>query len=258
MTTDNKGVSASTDSAEAIAAAVSAAAAPAEPAVGEPLAPAAEPAQGLTLSDLETSFKSFEGRNANWNAQKMREIEQGVNARIDQALAPFVARQQADELARVEQLDAEDQAAYWKQQATAPAPEPSAPPAQPTQGADTYSAEQRLSIINETTNMLASEGLNVSHTDNRLWAGATNGMTPEQLVGIARVYAQKLKAPSQPPPAAAPAATPPPSTQAAPSSSSTTYGSRTELNAALLSGEIPNIDEFNRIGLESGILKPRN
>jgi hypothetical protein len=105
--------------------------------------------------------------------------------------------------------------------------------------------------------MLSSEGVTVPYTDDRLWAGATNGMTSDQLLGIARQNAQKLKASTSTPPAAVPAATPPPSTQAAPASSSTSYGSRTELNAALLSGEIKNIDEFNRIGQESGILKKR-
>ena len=257
MTTENTDVSAS-DSAESIAASVSAAAAPATPATGEPTAPAVEPATGITLTDLETALNSRQGTQNNWNAQQMRTIEANLSAKLDAAVAPLMARQQAEEQARIEQLEPEDQAAYWKQQATAPAPEPSpAAPQQVQQNGDSYSAEDRLDIINATTNMLSSEGVNVPYTDDRLWAGATNGMTTDQLLGIARQNAQRLKASTSTPPAAVPAATPPPSTQAAPASSSTSYGSRTELNAALLSGEIKNIDEFNRIGQESGILKKR-
>tara|TARA_R110000796_G_scaffold56742_3_gene131363 strand:+ start:318 stop:1091 length:774 start_codon:yes stop_codon:yes gene_type:complete len=257
MTTENTDVSAS-DSAESIAASVSAAAAPATPAIGEPTAPAVEPATGITLTDLETALNSRQGTQNNWNAQQMRTIEANLSAKLDAAVAPLMARQQAEEQARIEQLEPEDQAAYWKQQATAPAPKPSpAAPQQVQQNGDSYSAEDRLDIINATTNMLSSEGVTVPYTDDRLWAGATNGMTTDQLLGIARQNAQKLKASTSTPPAAVPAATPPPSTQAAPASSSTSYGSRTELNAALLSGEIKNIDEFNRIGQESGILKKR-
>ena len=257
MTTENTDVSAS-DSAESIAASVSAAAAPATPATGEPTAPAVEPATGITLTDLETALNSRQGTQNNWNAQQMRTIEANLSAKLDATIAPLMARQKAEEQARIEELEPEDQAAYWKQQATAPAPEPSpAAPQQVQQNGDSYSAEDRLDIINATTNMLSSEGVNVPYTDDRLWAGATNGMTSDQLLGIARQNAQRLKASTSTPPAAVPAATPPPSTQAAPASSSTSYGSRTELNAALLSGEIKNIDEFNRIGQESGILKKR-
>ena len=257
MTTENTDVSAS-DSAESIAASVSAAAAPATPATGEPPAPAVEPATGITLTDLETALNSRQGTQNNWNAQQMRTIEANLSAKLDAAVAPLMARQKAEEQARIEELEPEDQAAYWKQQATAPAPEPSpAAPQQVQQNGDSYSAEDRLDIINATTNMLSSEGVNVPYTDDRLWAGATNGMSSDQLLGIARQNAQRLKASTSTPPAAVPAATPPPSTQAAPASSSTSYGSRTELNAALLSGEIKNIDEFNRIGQESGILKKR-
>jgi hypothetical protein len=255
MTTENTDVSAS-DSAESIAASVSAAAAPATPATGEPPAPAVEPATGITLTDLETALNSRQGTQNNWNAQQMRTIEANLSAKLDATIAPLMARQKAEEQARIEELEPEDQAAYWKQQATAPAPEPfPAAPQQVMQTGDSYSADDRLNIINATTNMLSSEGVNVPYTDDRLWAGATNGMTTDQLVGVARQNVQRLKAST--PPAAAPAVTPPPSTQAAPASSSTSYGSRTELNAALLSGEIKNIDEFNRIGQESGILKKR-
>jgi hypothetical protein len=257
MTTENTDVSAS-DSAESIAASVSAAAAPATPAIGEPPAPAVEPATGITLTDLETALNSRQGTQNNWNAQQMRTIEANLSAKLDATIAPLMARQKAEEQARIEQLEPEDQAAYWKQQATTPAPQPSpAAPQQVQQNGDSYSAEDRLDIINATTNMLSSEGVNLPYTDDRLWAGATNGMSSDQLLGIARQNAQRLKASRSTPPAAVPAATPPPSTQAAPASSSTSYGSRTELNAALLSGEIKNIDEFNRIGQESGILKKR-
>ena len=257
MTTENTDVSAS-DSAESIAASVSAAAAPATPAIGEPPAPAVEPATGITLTDLETALNSRQGTQNNWNAQQMRTIEANLSAKLDATIAPLMARQRAEEQARIEQLEPEDQAAYWKQQATTPAPQPSpAAPQQVQQNGDSYSAEDRLDIINATTNMLSSEGVNLPYTDDRLWAGATNGMSSDQLLGIARQNAQRLKASRSTPPAAVPAATPPPSTQAAPASSSTSYGSRTELNAALLSGEIKNIDEFNRIGQESGILKKR-
>jgi hypothetical protein len=257
MTTENTDVSAS-DSAESIAASVSAAAAPATPAIGEPPAPAVEPATGITLTDLETALNSRQGTQNNWNAQQMRTIEANLSAKLDATIAPLMARQKAEEQARIEQLEPEDQAAYWKQQATTPAPQPSpAAPQQVQQNRDSYSAEDRLDIINATTNMLSSEGVNLPYTDDRLWAGATNGMSSDQLLGIARQNAQRLKASRSTPPAAVPAATPPPSTQAAPASSSTSYGSRTELNAALLNGEIKNIDEFNRIGQESGILKKR-
>jgi hypothetical protein len=176
MTTENNGVSAS-DSAESIAASVSAAAATI-PAIGESLAPVVERATGITLTDLETALNSRQGTQNNWNAQQMRTIEANLSAKLDATLAPLMARQKAEEQARIEELDPEDQVAYWKQQATAPAPQPSpAAPQQVTRSGDSYSAEDRLDIINATTNMLSSEGVNVPYTDDRLWAGATNGMS---------------------------------------------------------------------------------
>lgn len=255
MTTDNKDVSASPDAAE-IAASVSAAAA-AEPAQGEPPAPAPEPAQGITIDDLQRALDQRQGTQNNWNAEQMRRIEANLTAKMEATVAPILERAKAEEAARVEQLDPEDQAAYWKAQATAPAPEPVQPAPQQVQNSASYSAEERLAIINSTQQMLTAEGVNVPYSDNRLWTGATNGMTHDQLIAVARQNAQKLKAPATAPaaPAAAPAATPPPSTQDAPASTGATYGNRSELNAALLNGEIPNIDEFKRIGKEAGILK---
>lgn len=258
MTTEKQEVSASPESAEGIAAQVSAAQEPA-PASGEQTAPA-ETAKGLTLADLESTFKTYEGRQNNWNAQRMREIEQTVNSRVEAIISPLLERQKAEEIARVEQMEPEDQVAYWKQQATAPEPKPEAPKAQQAQQAQqaqAYSSDDRLKIINAAETMIANMGLNIRYTDERLWNGAVNGMDADQILEIARVNAQKLKAPASQPTPAAPAATPPPSTQAAPSSSSITYGSRTEANAALLSGQIPNIDEFQRIGLQEGWLKKR-
>ncbi len=256
MTTDNKEVSASPESPEAIAAQVSASAQPAA-GEGEPTpAPAAEPAKAVTLADLEQALNSFQGRQSNYTADRFKKIEQTLKQEIDQALAPVRELASRAEMAQVEQLDPEEQVEYWKKKATAPAPEPSAPTAQPSQGVDTYSADDRLNIINSTTQMLVSEGVSVPYTDDRLWAGATNGMTVDQLVAVARQNAQKLKAPAPAAPAATPPSpTPPPSTQEAPAVTGASYGSRSELNAALLSGEIKDIDEFQRIGREAGILR---
>ena len=107
MTTENTDVSAS-DSAESIAASVSAAAAPATPATGEPTAPAVEQATGITLADLETALNSRQGTQNNWNAQQMRTIEANLSAKLDATIAPLMARQRAEEQARIEQLEPED------------------------------------------------------------------------------------------------------------------------------------------------------
>jgi len=254
MTTDN-GVSAQDDIA-VIAADVSAAAA--TPVVtGEPQAPEPQATPGVTLSDLENTFKSYEGRQANYTSGRFRDMEANLNAKINEELAPLRELVSRSEQAQVEQLDESEQIEYWKNKSAKPAPEPQQP-APVAVNADQYSSDDRLAIINNTTAMLTQLKLNIPYTDERLWAGATNGMSQEQLLQVARTNAVNLGA--APPPAQVqtqqPPATPP-STQAAPASTGSTYGSRTEANAALLRGDIKDIDAFKAIGLSEGWLKQR-
>lgn len=252
MTTEPD-VSASQDPA-VIAATVSANAAP--PVVnGEPPAPEPSASPGVTLADLENTFKSYEGRQANYTSGRFKDIETNLQATIDRELAPLrdlVSRQTA---AAVEQLDEAEQIEYWKNEANKPAPEPQQA-VQQGEATDQYSSDDRLAIINNTQAMLTELKINVPYTDARLWNGAKNGMTKEQLLNIARSNAVVIgtaapKVQAQTPPAT------PPSTQAAPASTGTTYGSRTEAQAALLSGDIKDIDTFKEIGLSEGWLKQR-
>jgi len=252
MTNENTDVSAS--EADKIAADVSAKVA--EKPAGEDALP--KPA-AVTIDDLEAALNRRQGTQNNWNAQQMRQIEASLLAKIDTSLGPLLARQEAETLSRVEQLEPEEQAAYWKTKATQePEPAPAAP-VTPQNGVMDYTDSDRLQLANATTAMLTQLKVSLPYSDDRLWKGATNGMTIEQLVNVARVNAVALSTtptPSEPAPVENQST--PTSTQAAPASTGSTYGSRTEAQEALLRGDIKDIDEFKSIGAIEGWYKARN
>ena len=107
MTTDNKEVSASQDSADEIASTVLAAqneSAQADEQVQEKVPEQAPASSGPTLSAIENVFRKYQGTQNNWNANRMKQIEDNLNSRVDEALKPFKDLTSTMEQARVEQL----------------------------------------------------------------------------------------------------------------------------------------------------------
>ena len=252
MTTEKQEVSASQDSAEEIASTVLAAqdeSAPAEEQVQEQVPEQAPASSGPTLSDIENVFSKYQGTQNNWNANRMKQIEDNLTSKVDDALKPFRDLTSTMEQARVEQLEPEDQVEYWRNKAQTPADAPQ------QQQQEELSADEKLNLANSVTQLITQNGLQMTHLDNRIWEGAMTGMTAEQYYTLAQNNIGRLKTAPAPAPAATPApATPPPTTQEAPSQTTSPIETKSEAVEAFQRGDI-NIDEYRSIGTEKGWLR---
>ena len=248
MTTEKPEVSASQDSAEDIASTVLAA--QNEPAQAEEQVQEQAPASsGPTLSDIENVFNKYQGTQNNWNANRMKQIEDNLNSKVDEALKPFRDLTSTMEQARVEQLEPEDQVQYWRNKAQTPAEAPQ------QQQQEELSVDEKLNLANSVTQLITQNGLQMTHLDNRIWEGAMTGMTAEQYYTLAQNNIGRLKTTPAPAPAATPApATPPPTTQEAPSQTTSPIETKSEAVEAFQRGDI-NIDEYRSIGTEKGWMR---
>ena len=89
MTTEKQEVSASQDSADEIASTVLAAQnepAQAEEQVQEQVPEQAPASSGPTLSDIESVFNKYQGTQNNWNANRMKQIEDNLRTEVNEAL----------------------------------------------------------------------------------------------------------------------------------------------------------------------------
>jgi len=254
MTTEKQEVSASQDSAEEIASTVLAAqdeSAQADEQVQEQVPEQAPASSGPTLSDIENVFNKYQGTQNNWNANRMKQIEDNLNSRVDEALKPFRDLTSKMEQAQIEQLEPEDQVEYWRNKAQTPA---DAPQQQQQQQVE-LSADEKLNLANSVTQLITQNGLQMTHLDNRIWEGAMTGMNAEQYYTLAQNNISRLKTAPAPAPAATPApATPPPTTQEAPSQTTSPIETKSEAVEAFQRGDI-NIDEYRRIGTEKGWMR---
>ena len=254
MTTEKQEVSASQDSAENIASTVLAAqdeSAQADEQVQEKVPEQAPASSGPTLSDIENVFSKYQGTQNNWNANRMKQIEDNLTSKVDDALKPFRDLTSKMEQAQVEQLEPEDQVEYWRNKAQTPA---DAPQQQQQQQVE-LSADEKLNLANSVTQLITQNGLQMTHLDNRIWEGAMTGMTAEQYYTLAQNNIGRLKTTPAPAPAATPApATPPPTTQEAPSQTTSPIETKSEAVEAFQRGDI-NIDEYRSIGTEKGWLR---
>ena len=253
MTTEKQQeVSASQDSADNIASTVLAAqneSAQADEQVQEKVPEQAPVSSGPTLSDIENVFSKYQGTQNNWNANRMKQIEDNLTSKVDDALKPFRDLTSTMEQARVEQLEPEDQVEYWRNKAQTPA---DAPQQQQQQQVE-LSADEKLNLANSVTQLITQNGLQMTHLDNRIWEGAMTGMNAEQYYTLAQNNIGRLK--TAPAPAATPApATPPPTTQEAPSQTTSPIETKSEAVEAFQRGDI-NIDEYRSIGTEKGWLR---
>ena len=248
MTTEKPEVSASQDSAEDIASTVLAA--QNEPAQAEEQVQEQAPASsGPTLSDIENVFSKYQGTQNNWNANRMKQIEDSLNSKVDEALKPFRDLTSQMEQAQIEQLEPEDQVQYWRNKAQTPAEAPQ------QQQQEELSVDEKLNLANSVTQLITQNGLQMTHLDNRIWEGAMTGMTAEQYYTLAQNNISRLKTAPAPAPAATPApATPPPTTQEAPSQTTSPIETKSEAVEAFQRGDI-NIDEYRRIGTEKGWMR---
>ena len=248
MTTEKQEVSASQDSADNIASTVLAA--QNEPAQAEEQVQEQAPvSSGPTLSDIENVFNKYQGTQNNWNASRMKQIEDNLEAKVDEALKPFRDLTSSMEQARVEQLEPEDQVDYWRNKAQLPEDTSQ----QQQQQQQELSDSERLGLANSVTQLITQNGLQMTHLDNRIWEGAMTGMTAEQYYTLAQNNIGRLK--TAPAPAATPApATPPPTTQEAPSQTTSPIETKSEAVEAFQRGDI-NIDEYRSIGTEKGWMR---
>ena len=254
MTTEKQEVSASQDSAEEIARTVLAAqdeSAQAEEQVQEKVPEQAHASSGPTLSDIENVFNKYQGTQNNWNANRMKQIEDNLNSRVDDALKPFRDLTSKMEQAQIEQLEPEEQVEYWRNKAQTPADAPQ----QQQQQQQELSVDEKLNLANNVTQLITQNGLQMTHLDNRIWEGAMTGMTAEQYYTLAQNNISRLKTTPSTAPAATPApATPPPTTQEAPSQTTSPIETKSEAVEAFQRGDI-NIDEYRRIGTEKGWMR---
>jgi len=254
MTTEKQEVSASQDSAEEIASTVLAAqneSAPAEEQVQEKVPEQAPASSGPTLSDIENVFNKYQGTQNNWNANRMKQIEDNLNSRVDDALKPFRDLTSKMEAAQIEQLEPEEQVEYWRNKAQTPADAPQ----QQQQQQQELSVDEKLNLANSVTQLITQNGLQMTHLDNRIWEGAMTGMNAEQYYTLAQNNISRLKTAPAPAPARTPApATPPPTTQEAPSQTTSPIETKSEAVEAFQRGDI-NIDEYRSIGTEKGWMR---
>ena len=254
MTTEKQEVSASQDSADEIASTVLAAQnepAQAEEQVQEQVPEQAPVSSGPTLSDIENVFNKYQGTQNNWNASRMKQIEDNLQTKVDEALKPFRDLTSSMEQARVEQLEPEDQVDYWRNKAQTPEDTSQ----QQQQQQQELSDSERLGLANSVTQLITQNGLQMTHLDNRIWEGAMTGMTAEQYYTLAQNNIGRLRTTPAPAPAATPApATPPPTTQGAPSQTTSPIETKSEAVEAFQRGDI-NIDEYRSIGTEKGWMR---
>jgi len=254
MTTEKQEVSASQDSADEIASTVLAAQnepAQAEEQVQEQVPEQAPASSGPTLSDIENVFNKYQGTQNNWNASRMKQIEDNLQTKVDEALKPFRDLTSSMEQARVEQLEPEDQVDYWRNKAQTPEDTSQ----QQQQQQQELSDSERLGLANSVTQLITQNGLQMTHLDNRIWEGAMTGMTAEQYYTLAQNNIGRLRTTPAPAPAATPApATPPPTTQGAPSQTTSPIETKSEAVEAFQRGDI-NIDEYRSIGTEKGWMR---
>ena len=254
MTTEKQEVSASQDSADEIASTVLAAQnepAQAEERVQEQVPEQAPASSGPTLSDIESVFNKYQGTQNNWNASRMKQIEDNLQTKVDEALKPFRDLTSSMEQARVEQLEPEDQVDYWRNKAQTPEDTSQ----QQQQQQQELSDSERLGLANSVTQLITQNGLQMTHLDNRIWEGAMTGMTAEQYYTLAQNNIGRLRTTPAPAPAATPApATPPPTTQGAPSQTTSPIETKSEAVEAFQRGDI-NIDEYRSIGTEKGWMR---
>ena len=252
MTTEKQEVSASQDSAEEIASTVLAAqneSAQADEQVQEKVPEQAPVSSGPTLNDIENVFNKYQGTQNNWNANRMKQIEDNLQTKVDEALKPFRDLTSQMEQAQIEQLEPEDQVQYWRNKAQTPAEAPQ------QQQQEELSVDEKLNLANSVTQLITQNGLQMTHLDNRIWEGAMTGMTAEQYYTLAQNNISRLKTTPAPAPAATPApATPPPTTQEAPSQTTSPIETKSEAVEAFQRGDI-NIDEYRSIGTEKGWMR---
>ena len=205
------------------------------PVADEPAEPQAP--SPLTAADLDDRIarleSSLQGRTANWNAEQNRQFQESMRQELDAHLSPLREQASLIEDARVQQLEPEEQAEYWRQKATQKA-EP-----QPVQEqAPVYQQNEIVLLKGKVEGMLSGIGLDIDPEDDRLWAGARVGASVDDLFALARRNAQGL---TPKPKAAEPAA---PERPRVPSSTGASrrqgrqFNSRTDIAEALTNGDI--------------------
>lgn len=205
----------------------------------------------LTADDLDKALKdfqsSFQGRQANYTAEQLRQHRESLKQEFDASLAPLREQAALIEQARIEQLEPEEQAEYWRKRALEPSQVTE--PVVPAEQTPAYSDTDVSRLRGRVEGMLANAGINIDPEDDRLWVGARVGASIDDLFTVAQQNAKGL-APAPQTPAETPAPSRPrvPSTSGAPKTQGRSYNSRTDIAEALQAGDI-NSDqarEFTR------------
>lgn len=248
MTTDNKSpqeeVSASEESVSAEKIADELTAAEEQP--QDDVQPPAPAPASFDSEELITRIeRSVQGRSANAFGQFRKQIRE----ELEETLKPIREFSATVEQARVEQMDPEEQAAYWRRKATEQAQRPAPTAPEPEPDPDTYTPQQQQELSASVNGMLEGMDLDPQLLRNpELWKGWQPGDSVERAKRVALTNARRLKAEAagRTAPAAQPPTTPPPpSTNGAPRQSANVINTRTEAYEAFSDGRIKNSTQLN-------------
>ena len=214
--------------------------------------------KSLIRDEIRSAFGKEQGRIAGQYGQQQGRLSRQIRDEVKEAIGDVVKpiKQQLDtwEQGRINQLEPEEQAAYWqtKYQESSSSSEPKVQE-EVKAGWGNLTQQDQENLASYTSAVLDTEGLNNSLlSDQRLWQGATESMTVEQLKQIARNNASRLKprAGGQPPAQSAQAATPP-TTSGAPASPRSGFDAKSDLYQAFRQGKVDS-NEFRQIKRQKG------
>ena len=209
----------------------------------------------LTRKDLEDSFNSFQGRQSNYTAKRLREMEERLDKKFAPVVGHFEAQQRVTQLQRkyadagleteqIETLIRRDLAEM----------QPAAKPAADGQAESPYTPAETERLRGRVEALLDTSALKVAVSDGSVWQGYSVDMTADEAYALAKTNVKKLVSasangngaqPSRPAPQQRqPRQKPPPSTQDAPASNSRGYETKTDLVQAFREGKI-NSDQYS-------------
>ena len=213
--------------------------------------------RSLIRDEIRSAFGKEQGRIAGQYGQQQGRLSRQIRDEVKEAIGDVVKpiKQQLDtwEQGRISQLEPEEQAAYWqhKYQETSSQPESNVQEEQkPTWG--TLSQQDQEGLANYAYAVLDTQGLDQNLVrDQRLWQGATESMSVEELKQVAIRNAAKLKpAAPQQGSSTAQVATPP-TTSGAPATPRSGFDVKSDLYRAFREGKVDS-DEFRQIKRQKG------
>ena len=215
--------------------------------------------KNLIREEIRSAFGKEQGRIAGQYGQQQgrlsRQIRDEVRGVIEEVVKPVKSQLDTWEQGRISQLEPEEQAAYWQHKYQENSTQPVAEPQQEqAAGWGTLTQQDQSDLASYAQAVLETQGLDRSlMADQRLWQGASESMSVDQLKILARQNVSALK--GQPQQTAQPAqsaqASTAPTTSGAPASPRSGYDTRTDLYQAFREGKVDS-NEFRNIKRQKG------